>query len=220
MTCTKTKDADSSIPQNKDQLGDISDTKLSTNKMETITEEFDFAFDNKVYDNVTLERPGIEPTSNYENVLIHSNVEQFYENVRIGSNYENVVKEKSETYENFCAGKPICNNDQQSYQNVNFEEASKQARITQTFYQNVNFVTTPSKQKSCKHLETNNNCFVPKRDTLKETPSYENFDFEEEGVYQNMIVTDNKRLVPAPQTSFDAQVGFQLRNSVYSHGQL
>ena len=37
-------------------------------------------------------------------------------------------------------------------------------------------------------------------------PDYENYDFEEESVYQNMIVTENKKLVPANSSQLEAQV--------------
>ena len=97
-------------------------------KMETIAEELDFAFENRVYNDVPIVSPipdsGFESSTNYENVRadVRSSNDGYYENVLNLSNYENVC-ESSEPYENVVAGKPILQDpavSDASYQNLDF----------------------------------------------------------------------------------------------------
>jgi len=71
----------------------------------------------------------------------------------------------------------------------------------------VAFVTPSQKEKVC---ETNNNILISKAsekiELKHDVPCYENYDFEEESVYQNMIVTEKRRMIPAPPSLFDPQV--------------
>jgi hypothetical protein len=95
----------------------------SQHKMETIAEELDFAFENRVYNDVPLPIPdsGFDSSTNYENVRaeVQSSNDGYYENVLNLSNYENVC-ESSEPYENVVAGKPILASSDASYQNLDF----------------------------------------------------------------------------------------------------
>lgn len=81
-------------------------------KMETIAEELNFSFKNRVYNDVPIISPipdsGFESSTNYENVQaeVRSSNDAYHENVLNLSNYKNVY-ESSETYKNLIAGKPI-----------------------------------------------------------------------------------------------------------------
>jgi hypothetical protein len=77
---------------------------------------------------------------------------------------------------------------------------------------------TPS-QNQLKACETNNNILPQKPIEINDDPPcYENYDFEEESVYQNMIVTEKRRMVPAPPSSFDPQVCMGIRFSSLTQG--
>ncbi len=97
-------------------------------KMETIAEELDFAFENRVYNDVPIISPipdsGFESSTNYENVRadIQSSNNGYYENVLSMSNYEN-ISESSKPYKNVVTGKPILQDlstSDGSYQNIDF----------------------------------------------------------------------------------------------------
>ena len=169
----------------------------SSIQMETIAEELDIAFDNKVYNELPFPASSKLPDCNYENVRINS--DSFYENVPDLSTYENV----SEPYENVVAGKPV-SGEMSCYQNVVCGQSKTANASEELFYQNVSFAN-PTKSKL---PETNNNCLAPNNKTVlsEKIPEYENFDFEEEAVYQNMVVTDQRKMVPAPLSVLDSQV--------------
>ena len=173
----------------------------STSRMSTISEEFDnVAFENRAYKSVTF--PGtLDLTSgqNYENVVNGSSAaaaavgDSFYENVLNLSNYENVVVDSFETGK---VVKPVPE-PASTYQNVLFQHP--ESNDDELFYQNVAFAHPNNTNKP----ERNNNCLTRDHDDF---PDYENYDFEEESVYQNMIVTEHKKLVPATSSQVEVQV--------------
>ena len=178
----------------------------STSRMSTISEEFDnVAFENRAYKSIPF--PGFPDSTsgqNYENVVTGSSAataaavvgDSFYENVLNLSNYENVVVDNLEAADNGKVVKQVPE-PVSTYQNVLFQRPG--SNDDELFYQNVSFARQNNADKS----ERNNNCLT--RDPV-DFPDYENYDFEEESVYQNMIVTENKKLVPASSSQLEAQV--------------
>jgi hypothetical protein len=177
----------------------------SSIQMETIAEEFDIAFDNKVYNDLPFPSEK-NADCNYENVqrVSRINSDSFYENVPDLSTYENV----SEPYQNVTSAGKLSSVETSSYQNVIYGQSKIPNISDELFYQNVSFANPIKAQSVSKLPETNNNCVTPKSKTVlsEAIPEYENVDFEEEAVYQNMIVTDQRKLVPAPPSVLEPLV--------------
>ena len=191
----------------KDKLSSSVATKKDEIEVDlsTIGEDFDdVAFDNHAYKSMPF--PGLEVASkqNYENVEPIGDC--FYENVLNLSNYENVP---NANYENVPGKvvKPVPGQ-VSTYQNVTFNGSPGDDHL-QLFYQNVEFGRS---DKCSKKSEKNNNCLTKSDDI----PEYENFDFEEESVYQNMIVTEQKKMIPASMALSEQQVSSSLSTNLAS----
>ena len=145
--------------------------------MDPIEEEQDFAFNNLVYTELGSGETGLQ----YENVGDGSGHK--YENVgQDGTKYENV--DDNSRYENVSDTDPI----RPCYQNVRNTEENQKGKIleeNQNVYENVG---TEDIKSDINHSE-----------------HYENYDFGENGVYQNILFTTKAASQP------DADVYSQLR---------
>ena len=146
--------------------------------MDPIAEEQDFAFTNLVYTEVGSTNTGLQ-----------------YENVEEGSGhkYENVGQEatKYENVDNTSRYENVPNNDpaRSRYQNVDMtseNQNDKMSEENQNLYENVGTDDTKSDVNTCEH--------------------YENYDFGENGVYQNILFTTK------PSARPDTDVYSQLKS--------
>ena len=146
--------------------------------MDPIAEEQDFAFTNLVYTEVGSTNTGLQ----YENVEEGSGHK--YENVgQEATKYENV--DNTSRYENVPNTDPA----RPCYQNVNItseNQNDKMSEENQNPYENVGTDDTKSDINDCEH--------------------YENYDFGENGVYQNILFTTK------PSTRPDTDVYSQLKS--------
>ena len=145
--------------------------------MDPIEEEQDFAFNNLVYTELGSGERGLQ----YENVGDGSGHK--YENVgQDGTKYENV--DDNSRYENVSDTDPV----RPCYQNVRNTEENQKGKIleeNQNVYENVGTEDVKTDNSQCEH--------------------YENYDFGENGVYQNILFTTKSASQP------DADVYSQLR---------
>ena len=136
--------------------------------MDPIEEEQDFAFNNLVYTELASGEAGMQ----YENVEGGSGHK--YENVgQDGTKYENV--DDSSRYENVSDTDPV----RPCYQNVHNStenQKGKKPEGNQNVYENVGTEDVKSDNSHCEH--------------------YENYDFGENGVYQNILFTTKSTSQP------------------------
>ena len=145
--------------------------------MDPIAEEQDFAFNNLVYTELGSGETGLQ----YENVGDGSGHK--YENVgQEGTKYENV--DDNSRYENVSDTDPVrpC---YQNVHNLNENQNGKTPEENQNVYENVGTEDIRTDNSHCEH--------------------YENYDFGENGVYQNILFTTKSASRP------DADVYSQLR---------
>jgi len=146
--------------------------------MDPIAEEQDFAFTNLVYTEVGSTNTGLQ----YENVEGGSGHK--YENVgQEATKYENV--DNTSRYENVPNTDPA----RPRYQNVDItseNQNDKMCQENQNLYENVGTDDTKSDINTCEH--------------------YENYDFGENGVYQNILFTTK------PSARPDTDVYSQLKS--------
>ena len=146
--------------------------------MDPIAEEQDLAFTNLVYTEVGSTNTGLQ----YENVEEGSGHK--YENVgQEATKYENV--DNTSRYENVPDTDPA----RPRYQNVDItseNQNDKMCQENQNLYENVGTDDTKSDINTCEH--------------------YENYDFGENGVYQNILFTTK------PSTRPDTDVYSQLKS--------
>ena len=145
--------------------------------MDPIAEEQDFAFNNLVYTELGSGETGLQ----YENVGDGSGHK--YENVgQEGTKYENV--DDNSRYENVSDTDPVrpC---YQNVHNLNENQNGKTPEENQNVYENVGTEDIKTDNSHCEH--------------------YENYDFGENGVYQNILFTTKSASRP------DADVYSQLR---------
>jgi len=146
--------------------------------MDPIAEEQDIAFTNLVYTEVGSTNTGLQ----YENVEDGSGHK--YENVgQEATKYENV--DNTSRYENV----PNTATARPRYQNVNItseNQNDKMSEENQNLYENVGTDDTKSDINTCEH--------------------YENYDFGENGVYQNILFTTK------PSARPDTDVYSQLKS--------
>ena len=145
--------------------------------MDPIAEEQDFAFNNLVYTELGSGETGLQ----YENV--EGGIGHKYENVgRNGTKYENV--DDNSRYENVSDTDPV----RSCYQNVHNPTENQKGKTpeeNQNVYENVGTEDIKSDVNHSEH--------------------YENYDFGENGVYQNILFTTKSASQP------DTDVYSQLR---------
>ena len=147
--------------------------------MDPIAEEQDFAFTNLVYTEVGSTNTGGLQYENVEGGSGHK-----YENVgQEATKYEDV--DNTSRYENVPTTDPA----RPCYQNVNItseNQNDKMSEENQNLYENVGTDDTKSEINTCEH--------------------YENYDFGENGVYQNILFTTK------PSSRPDTDVYSQLKS--------
>ena len=179
---------------------------------ETSNQQKGASFDNKAY--LSLNYQVDSGFGSYEEVKTGKRLSTTYENIEHPDDYPNYENLEEESYEkvetpvqklNFVPPPPLLpdENLQETYENLDFQPNN--ADFQSENYQNIDF-EEPSKKKTEKKVIPvyatlkKAPLSIPNSKDLDDTPVYENYDFQEQAIYQNMAVSNSGKMLPISES--------------------